>query len=92
MEDCKCNVLDERQRLTDLLSGEKFLAGVYNTYRSEAATDSVRRCLATLLEDEHRMGETLFNEMNTRGWYPVERAQETKLQAAKQKFTAAASK
>ncbi len=92
MEDTKCTVLDERQRLTDLLSGEKFLAGVYNSYRSEAATDSVRRCLATLLEDEHRMGEMLFNEMNTRGWYPVERAQETKLQAAKQKFTAQASK
>ena len=92
MQDTKCTALDERQRLTDLLSGEKFLAGVYNTYRSEAATDSVRRCLATLLEDEHRMGETLFNEMNTRGWYPVEKAQDTKLEAAKQKFCAQASK
>lgn len=82
-----CNQsFQEEQRLTDLLCTEKFLCGVYNTYCNETATPSVRECLLSLLQDEHRMQEEIFNQMSSKGYYQVEMAEETKVSAAKQKF------
>ena len=76
----------DQQKLTDLLSSQKFITGVYNTYCCEAATPSIRSTLASVLQEEHRIQEALFDEMNSRGWYPVTRAEDTKLAGAKQKF------
>ena len=78
--------MTDKEKMADLLSCEKFLAGNYNTYCMEAATISVRSCLCSLLKDVHELQEGVFEEMNTRGWYPLETAEEAKLQAEKQKF------
>ena len=78
--------MTDKEKMADLLSCEKFLAGNYNTYCMEAATTSVRSCLCSLLKDVHELQEGVFEEMNTRGWYPLETAEEAKLQAEKQKF------
>jgi spore coat protein CotF len=83
---------NEEQRLTDLLSGQKFLTGAYNSYYCESATGAVKNCLSSILQDEHRIQEEIFNEMNTRGWYPLEMAEETKLNSVRQKFSSAATK
>lgn len=85
---CKMN---DKETLTDLLSAEKFASGAYNTYCLEAATPSVRSCLCSLLQDEHRIAEEVFNEMNTRGYYSVEKAEQQKITAAKQKFNQTAT-
>ncbi len=77
---------DERQKMTDLLCWQKYLTGVYNTYCCETETLSVRNCLCTLLQEEHRIQEEIFREMQTRGWYEPEKAEETKVNSAKQKF------
>ena len=82
----ECTKLNEQEKIMDLLSSEKFLAGAYNTFCCESSTSPVRSCLNSLLQDEHRIHEELFTEMNTRGWYPTEKAEETKITAAKQKF------
>ena len=82
---------DDRERMTDLLSTEKMLAGVYNTFCAEAANAPVRSCLCNLLTDEHRIGEELFSEMSNRSWYTVEAAEETKINSTRQKFSASAS-
>lgn len=81
-----CCKMTEQERLTDLLSSEKFLAGIYNESCVEAASPAVRGALCSMLSDEHRIAEEIFNEMNTRGYYPVEKAEETKITAARQKF------
>ena len=92
METKSCAAFDEKQKMNDLLSSEKFLTGIYNTYRLEAATGSVKSCLATLHEDEHRIADEIFTEMNARGWYPTECAEATKVQSTKQKFEQQATK
>jgi spore coat protein CotF len=83
--------LDDRQKMTDLLSTEKMLASVYNTFCSEAASAPVRNCLCNLLTDEHRIGEELFSEMSNRSWYTVEKAEEAKVNGTRQKFAQDAS-
>ena len=87
-----CYTFDEKQRLTDLLSSEKFLTGVYNTYCCEAADTEVRNSLADLLADEHRIQTELFSEMSTRGWYQIEQAEEQKIQSERMKFSSAVTK
>jgi len=91
MEAMNTPIFDDKQRMTDLLSTEKMLAGVYNTFCSEAASTPVRSCLCNLLTDEHRIGEELFAQMSSRSWYQVEAAEQTKINSAKQKFASAAS-
>ena len=84
-----CNTtpsFDEKQKMTDLLSSEKYMTEVYNTYCCESATPSVKNCLCSLLQDEHRVQDEIFHEMSSRGWYTVEKAEDSKLQSAKMQY------
>lgn len=78
--------MSEQEKLTDLLSTQKFMAATYNAYCCESATTSVRSSLCSILQDELRIQEEIFGEMNTRGYYPLQTAEETKINAEKQKF------
>ena len=88
MEQCQFN---EQDKATDLLQSEKYLAGCYNSYLLEAATPEVKQCLSGLLNDTHSMQQRLFEDMNSRGWYPVTKAEDQKVTQAKQKFAAKVS-
>lgn len=78
----------EKEQMTDLLMNEKYLAGCYNSYLLEAATPEVLRCLSELLNDTHSTQQQLFEEMNSRGYYPLTKAEEQKIGEAKMKFSA----
>ena len=78
--------MKEKEMMTDLLCSQKFVTGVYNTFCNEASTPAMRSCLSSILQDEHRVQEELFNEMSNKGYYKVEMAEDTKLNAEKQKF------
>jgi spore coat protein CotF len=80
------SAMDDKAVLTDLLSSQKFVTGAYNTFCCEAAEPTVRNCLLSVLEDEHRIQAELFNTMNQKGFYTVKKAEQTKLNAAKQQF------
>lgn len=77
---------DDKQMITDLLNSQKYLTSVYNGFCCEAATPEVRSCLSAILREEHSIQEELFNEMSNKGWYPVEKAEEAKIQSAKQTY------
>lgn len=77
---------DEKQRLTDLLSSQKFIAGVCNSNLSESATPEVVNCFRNILLDEHRIQHEIFEEMSSRGLYSTEKAPEEKLNQTKQKY------
>lgn len=78
----------DKDRMMDALSSQKFLSGIYNESLNEAYHTPVKNCFSGLLEDVHRTQEDLFAVMNERGWYPVEAAEEQKVTAAKLKFAA----
>ena len=88
MEQCQ---FTEQDKATDLLQSEKYLAGCYNSYLLESATPEVKQCLSGLLNDTHSMQQRLFEDMNSRGWYPVTKAEDQKVMSAKQKFSAQVS-
>jgi spore coat protein CotF len=86
------HVFDEKMKMTDLLTSQKTLCSLYNTYCCEAADTEVRNSLADLLADEHRIQTELFSEMSTRGWYQTEQAEEQKIQSERMKFSSAVTK
>ena len=86
------NTFCEKEQITDLLSAEKFLSGNYNSFLLESATPEMVRCFTTLLSDTHTMQQTLFSKMQERGWYDTPKAEDAKINQAKQKFSAAIQK
>jgi len=86
------NTFPEKEQITDLLSAEKFLSGNYNSFLLESATPEMVRCFTTLLSDTHTMQQTIFAKMQERGWYDTPKAEDTKVNQAKQKFSASVSK
>ena len=88
MKQAAPGAFQDKDRMMDALSSQKFLSGVYNESLNEAYHTPVKNCFSGLLEDVHRTQEELFAVMNERGWYPVESAEEQKVTAARQKFAA----
>ena len=78
----------DKDRMMDALSSQKFLSGVYNESLNEAYHTPVKHCFSDILEDVHRTQEDLFALMNERGWYPVEDAEGQKVEQARLKFAA----
>lgn len=80
------NTWDDKEKLTDALSSEKYLTDDYNTFTSESATPEVKACLQNILCEEHDISNSIFCEMSARGWYTTEKADQSKLDCVKQKF------
>ena len=85
------NPFDDEARMTDLLNSQKHITGVYNSYLCETETESVKKCLAGILMDEHRIQNEIFDKMQKNGWYQTEKAEEAKLMETKMKYASGAS-
>lgn len=72
--------------LTDMLSTQKFVTDGYNTFTNECATPAVKTDFMNILSEEHNMQSEVFTEMQKRGWYPTEAADQNKVNQAKQKY------
>lgn len=92
MNNSQCTQWCDKEQMADLLSLEKFLAGNYNAFLLECATPEMMRCLSSLLSDTHDMQQQIFHTMQTRGWYPTPKAEDTKLMQTKQQFATAVTR
>ena len=77
--------MGDKERMQDALTSQKFITGEYNNYVNEAATPEVKNTLLNILSEEHRMQSEVWTEMNSRGWYKTEQAEDNKLQQEKTK-------
>lgn len=78
--------MQEREILDDMLSTQKMITGLYNTYANECATATVRDEFLSILNEEHQMQVEVLDEMQKRGWYPIPAAEQQKIIQAKEKF------
>jgi len=62
-------MLDEKDRLTDALITEKYIASGYNLAALESANNQIMDAFSGILRDVHQIQHEIFNEMNSRGWY-----------------------
>ncbi len=78
--------MQEKDIMTDFLTVEKTLACNYSTFANECATEGVRVDVMNLLNDQHKLQAEVFDLMVSKGWYPTEPAEQSKIDKAKQKF------
>ena len=62
-------MLDEKDRLTDSLITQKYIASGYNAAAAESANSQLMDTFIGILRDEHQIQFEIFNEMANRGWY-----------------------
>lgn len=80
------NSFGEKEILTDALSSQKFVTDNYNTFANECSNPSVKNEFIDILNEEHQIQFEIFSEMNKRGWYPTQPAEQQKISQTKQKF------
>ncbi|HCC34584.1 MAG TPA: spore coat protein [Ruminococcaceae bacterium] len=78
--------MKDKEWMQDVLSSQKLITSNYNTFANECATPELRQDMLSLLHEEHDIQAEVFDEMNTRGWYPTTPAEQQKIEQAKQKF------
>lgn len=62
-------MLNEKDRLTDSLITQKYIASGYNLAAAESANSQLMDAFIGILRDEHQIHHEIFNEMSNRGWY-----------------------
>lgn len=62
---------NDRDRINDLLSTEKYLTTGYNIGAFEANDDALREDLLAILNETHDFQRRLFKAMYNKGWYAM---------------------
>ena len=78
----------EKEMLDDMLSSQKFVTDGYNTSANECATPVLKSEFMNILNEEHQIQHEVFLEMQKRGWYQTDAADQNKIDQARQKFSA----
>ncbi len=78
--------LGDQDILMDILSSQKFVTENYNTYTNECANPNVRDEFLNILREEHMIQADVFTEMQKRGWYPLQAADQQQVNQTRQKF------
>ncbi len=76
----------DKEIVTDILTSQKHITGMYNTASNECVSQSLKNEFMAILSDEHRLQGEVFTEMQKRGWYPTEMADQTKIHQALTQF------
>ncbi|MFU0825109.1 spore coat protein [Clostridium sp.] len=63
--------ITDAQLLNDALSTEKHVSSSYNNAVLESVDPNIRKQLQHIQQEEQNHAETLFKEMQSRGWYKV---------------------
>ena len=79
-------MFSDKDRLQDGLASQKFITDNFNTAANESATPEIRGVFMSILNEEHDIQNEIFTEMQKRGWYQVQPAEQQKLQQARTKF------
>jgi len=79
--------MGDKEILQDSIISQKLITESYNTFAGECVNEQLRTTFLNILDDEHRIQADIFCNMQTKGWYQTEPAQQQKIQQAKQKFS-----
>ena len=80
--------MDDRQIMEDILLTTKGACDLYMHGTIESATPGVHTAFSQILNDTLCMQNEIYAKMTAKGWYPTQNAEQQKIDAAKQKFSA----
>ena len=80
-------VLNDQDKMNDLLSEEKSLISAYGTFLPEASCPQLRQVLTQNMSGCAEDQYTIFDQMSQLGWYPTKDAPAAEVSAAREKFS-----
>lgn len=78
--------MNDRDRLNDILSMEKYLTTAYSIAANEASSQWLYQDEMTILNELHECQRQLFNLMSKKGWYKIDPADQTQVNQTFQQF------
>ena len=81
----------DREIMDDILTSQKHITGVYNTFSNECVNENLQADMLSILKEEHNMQFDVFCDMQKRGWYSPAAAEQQKVTEAKTKFQGVAA-
>lgn len=78
--------MNDQERVTDMILSEKKMTSNYNTFASECVDDQLRNQYLNILNQSHQAQTALFKAAQSKGWYTVEQAAQSKITEAYNKF------
>ena len=79
-------VLNDQDKMEDLMSEEKYLINSYGTFIPEASCPQLRQVLTRNLNECADNQFAIFSQMSQLGWYPTKDAPQADISAAQEKF------
>lgn len=79
--------MNDQERITDLILSEKKMSSNYDTFASECVNVQLRDEYLKIFNQGHQTQTDLFKMAQSKGWYQVEQAPESKVSTAYQKFS-----
>ena len=78
--------MNDQERITDMILSEKKMNTNYNTFASECVDDKLRDEYLKILNQSHMTQTALFKTAQTKGWYKVDPAPQSKIAETYNKF------
>ena len=78
--------MNDQERITDFLCSEKKMSANYDTFASECVNLSLRDDFLNIFNQSHQTQSDLFKLAQSKGWYTVEQAPQSKISEAYNKF------
>ena len=82
--------MEDQSLMENILLLEKGVCDLYLHGTIESSTEKVHGTFRAALTESLCMQDTLYSKMATKGWYPSEQADQSKMNTVKQKFSAQA--
>ncbi len=80
--------MEDKVIMDNILSATKGVCDLFMHGAIESSTANVHSTFKTSLDDCLEMQNEIYTKMSAKGWYPTQQAEQQKVDAAKQKFSA----
>ena len=81
--------MDDKCIMENLLLTTKGVCDLYLHGTIESSTQNVHQTFDRALDDSLAIQDDIYRKMSAKGWYPVEQAEQSKIENLKQKFSSA---
>ncbi len=79
--------MDDKSLMENILQLEKGVCDLYMHGALESSTANVHQTFHNAFNEALCMQSTVFDKMSAKGWYPMEQAEQPKVNALRQKFS-----
>lgn len=79
--------MDDKTIMDTLLSNVKGSCDLMMHGSIESSTPNIHKTFTTALSDSIEMQSQIYSKMSQKGWYPQQKAEQQKIDAAKQKYS-----